>query len=221
MKNNLLFLILFSNAFIAYGQSPTLAIRNQVLGIYSGTFQSYDNWPNDPILPAGVKMTALPNDSTAILFTDTINNISDTLYVVFTYSLPNMIPDTFLDNCCNHLAGEYNPSRDSIFLSYYPSDLDINPSGEFILNCVHHSFPTSFVVENPPSFNIQPNPASEKLYIDYPVGRFRTYSIFNISGQIIDFGILNKEINICNLPCGIYYFQLFGERTVVKPFIKG
>jgi hypothetical protein len=154
-----------------------------------------------------------------MVFNDTINNIIDTLFITLTYSIPEMVSDTMINDCCHNLPGDYYPAKDSIVLSYYLNHTDINPTGEFVLKCVYHDFPTWVDEWTKPNFSIYPNPVIDKLHINLSGDKSNTYSILNIYGQLVDTGIISTSIDISTFPPGLYYLQ-FNKNRTVKTFIK-
>ena len=70
---------------------------------------------------------------------------------------------------------------------------------------------------------VYPNPASEIVFIDVPFTYAKmTYSIFDISGKMVDIGVVNKNsINISELKTGAYIIRVnadgkIAERKIVR-----
>ncbi len=203
---------------IAYSQAPTLNVRNSVLGIYTGTYIEFANWPNLDTVAAGVKITALPNDTTGVITHDTLNNTTDTMYLGYWYDVFQVIVDTAFQPC-----GDLYPAKDSIFYSRCvgPSG---NPIAEYRITCVQHTFPTN-INEDAIYTNIFPNPASTILRIINNKNSINGYAIYNSVGQIQvkdSFITINEiNINIENLSQGFYYIKIKTIKgETIKSFIK-
>ena len=76
-------------------------------------------------------------------------------------------------------------------------------------------------------FTVYPNPATDKLTIDFPTItalRDLFISIYDIQGQLILFQQINKvktEVNICSLAKGIYVIKVYNEiNTSISKFVK-
>ena len=90
--------------------------------------------------------------------------------------------------------------------------------------------PTSIddVSTNVSKFDIFPNPASDKIYLNYTIqnNASTNISLYNSLGiKIMDFKPnnlnSNLEIDISNLPSGIYFINLrTGSETITKQFVK-
>ncbi len=73
--------------------------------------------------------------------------------------------------------------------------------------------PTSANIIESYNSTIYPNPATDKLYINN-LDKFEEYSIINMHGGILQSRKLNpflNQINIENLPIGMYFISLLGE----------
>ncbi|GAA3652421.1 hypothetical protein GCM10022397_41200 [Flavivirga jejuensis] len=63
-----------------------------------------------------------------------------------------------------------------------------------------------------------PNPVSNKITINLPIGRFNEYTIFDISGRVnimgtIPFGAKEQDVDVSSISKGIYMISLRGDQT--------
>jgi hypothetical protein len=71
------------------------------------------------------------------------------------------------------------------------------------------------------NFKIFPNPATTKLNIDIPSSDVSKISINNYLGQTVYKGINQTQIDIANLPSGLYFITIeLGQNTITQKFIK-
>ncbi len=222
MKKHFILLLLLLPS-LAYSQAPTLNVRNSLLGIYTGTY--WDFYHAQPVVTAGCRITALPNDSMGIIINDTLNNLIDTFYVGYWYDVNHIaIVDTVLRSQIGNDEGDIFPANDSIVYGRVTPDNFPNASAYSALTCVQHSFPTT-INEDAIYTNLFPNPSSDILRIENKKNNITSYSIYNTTGQLIIENTLNSvnkvDITIGNLPIGFYYIKIKtpkGETT--KRFIK-
>jgi len=68
-------------------------------------------------------------------------------------------------------------------------------------------------------FNVYPNPATNNLHVELIDLETAYYTIYDVAGQIIQKGIINKHtnINVQNLSTGMYYIRI-SNKTV--KFVK-
>ena len=69
--------------------------------------------------------------------------------------------------------------------------------------------------------NIFPNPVHSTLYVN--AEGFKEASIYNMTGQRVYHNNItenNFQINVANLPAGVYFLRLIGNNTATKKFIK-
>ncbi len=76
-----------------------------------------------------------------------------------------------------------------------------------ILNCIGDAVPVTGVASY--SFRVYPNPASTVLYIDAPENV--TYALLAMDGHTVLHGLLIGQIDISQIPGGMYFVQLFDE----------
>lgn len=72
---------------------------------------------------------------------------------------------------------------------------------------------------------VYPNPFNEEIYLKNYSGSYQTYEIFNVNGQMIDFGELSGELNqkitLRSINNGLYIIRFIGENsTIVGKIIK-
>lgn len=69
-----------------------------------------------------------------------------------------------------------------------------------------------------------PNPVNDRVYINCNKTQYHDFQIYNIVGECVQQGILDKgnnEIDIFSLSKGIYIIKINGDnRTRLKKFIK-
>jgi hypothetical protein len=196
--------VIFSNNCDA--QTTT---RNSLLGIYSGTYLSYSDFITRQ---SASKFIALPNDETGIIIQDTLNNITDTMF---------LCSGEFLCNIMTGPCGYYLPDEDSVYYSRCNGP-NGNPTAEFKLKNIYHSFETSIWETTHSKIDISPNPASNNLFINNNI-ELRNYEIFNIAGQPIRKGVIqdNNNIIISDLPCGLYCLVIEHKNKILSTlFIK-
>ena len=73
------------------------------------------------------------------------------------------------------------------------------------------------------SFSIYPNPASSYLNVESTVYTGVSYTITDLSGNIVQKGNLSDEINI-NIPDGMYFISLSDDKGIIgaeKILIEG
>ena len=74
------------------------------------------------------------------------------------------------------------------------------------------------------NFIIYPNPVATTLTLNQEVANNITYKIVNITGQVMQVGVINnsaKQINVSSLSEGVYFLQLIDNITIVQhKFIK-
>ncbi|MEP7168409.1 MAG: T9SS type A sorting domain-containing protein, partial [Bacteroidota bacterium] len=93
-------------------------------------------------------------------------------------------------------------------------------------SCLLLNVGTNQIEKENTSFNIQPNPAHDKLYVQlfHPdfIGRKSFYDVIDLFGRTILTGKLNSDnINIRQLPEGLYILQIqSGEKFYRKKFVK-
>lgn len=213
MKKLLLVLLLLSST-VSFSQT----IRNSLLGVYTGTYWNYGN--SQPVVTAGVKITAHPTDTAGIIFHDTINNVLDTIQILLGFDVFGAVVDTGLWNYWQ-MCGDIIPAQDSIFYAHFPPPGTGNPSAEFSLRCTQHYLPTSIATINVVNLMLYPNPTREKLYFksDTPL---TSYTIYNVLGQkIMNGNFENNNITISTLIDGIYYIRVKAQNgETIKRFIK-
>lgn len=208
---------------VVYSQAPTLGARNSILGLYSGTY--WDFYHGAPVVNAGCKVIALPNDTSGIIIHDTLNNLIDTLYINLWYNLDGTIADTELVRPINDPFGDVVPARDSISYGRMTPDNFPNASAYSQLTCVQHVFPTAIKEIPIIKVNLYPNPINDILNLTFEKNIARSYAIYNSMGCLIKQENIESntqhKINLAELPSGIYYIRiqsLLGETT--KRFIK-
>jgi hypothetical protein len=223
MKKKFLLFILFLGAITAHAQG----IRNSILGVYSGTYLDYATWPNFDTVQAGVKVTALPNDTAGFIAYDTINNIIDTIFISLEYDMNHQfIVDTFLYYQVFNICGDIIPRKDSIYYGRcIQNENSGNPQGEVRLKAVSYTFPTSIPEIEKPKFTLYPNPAQDFVSIQLPENYTHAQlSIYNLTGQLISKNQItqpNQQIPITELGNGIYIFviqtkdKIIGRQRVV------
>ena len=73
------------------------------------------------------------------------------------------------------------------------------------------------------SFQIYPNPVSDKLFISH-IDKLKSIEILNISGEIIEIQKVDDNlasINTSNLSYGLYFIRIkTGEAEVIKKIVK-
>ena len=75
------------------------------------------------------------------------------------------------------------------------------------------------------NISVFPNPASEKIYVDFGENKVTNINLFTINGSLIyKDSIKNqktKEIDISSLPTGVYFLQIIADSFITtKKFIK-
>jgi hypothetical protein len=74
------------------------------------------------------------------------------------------------------------------------------------------------------SISIYPNPAKDRIMVNYTNARIESYTILNTFGQSVSSGLLdNHTIDIKSLPPGSYILSLIEHgrvNTFYKKFIK-
>jgi len=72
------------------------------------------------------------------------------------------------------------------------------------------------------SIRIYPNPASTKLHVKFSSQETADYVIYNIMGQILQQGKLQKSsvIDVETLASGMYYLKIISEGTTTVKFVK-
>ena len=71
------------------------------------------------------------------------------------------------------------------------------------------------------SVNIYPNPVNSTLHVN--AEGFKEAAIFTMTGQRVYHNNItdnNFQINVANLPAGVYFLRLTGNDIVTKKFIK-
>jgi hypothetical protein len=71
------------------------------------------------------------------------------------------------------------------------------------------------------SINIYPNPTKDLLYLEVlNETNFETLEIFNLQGQLIRQEEVKTNIDVSNLPSGVYFLRLVGDRVYQQKFVK-
>jgi hypothetical protein len=73
------------------------------------------------------------------------------------------------------------------------------------------------------SIHIYPNPASTQLYVKLSTQETNDYTIYDITGQIIQQGKLSDEVSIVNIESlanGMYYLRIKGKENAMIKFVK-
>ena len=70
--------------------------------------------------------------------------------------------------------------------------------------------------------NIFPNPSSDKLYFDSHRFQGKSFSIFSVSGQLMQSGSVDyNAISVAELPVGVYFLKLLSrDQPITMKFIK-
>lgn len=224
MRKFLTILTLSIGFYTCQAQAPTLAIRNSLLGRYAGTYWDF-NTMQEPA-PTGVKITALPNDSAGIISTDTIYNITDTLFVGFYYDINHqLVVDTILYFPTFIDCGDVYPIKDSIFYGRCKPSSNWEPIAYFSLNCTYHYIPTNINSALLNNFKIYPIPLNDKLYLEFNDEKNnRAYELYDNTGRKIFNGIAYKsknEIDTGILPLGIYFLKIIVDgKEATRKIIK-
>ena len=81
---------------------------------------------------------------------------------------------------------------------------------------------TSVPLINSNVIKIFPNPATEKLFIENNGTQSSNFIITNLLGQEMDKGFLKSEIDICNLPKGVYVLKIVNDKNQMQAikFVK-
>lgn len=66
-----------------------------------------------------------------------------------------------------------------------------------------------------PTFTLYPNPAIDQIKIESQI-EFQEYSIFSISGALVQHGLHNETINLNSLSKGLYILQMSNEKVLVQ-----
>lgn len=114
----------------------------------------------------------------------------------------------------NNLVYWYNYNG----LDYFKPDT-VEPSCDF--DAIRKKY-TSVPSINSNVIKIFPNPANEKLFIESNLEKNSNYIITNLLGQEMDKGFLKSEIDISNLPNGVYFIEIVNAnyQTQVLKFVK-
>ena len=72
-----------------------------------------------------------------------------------------------------------------------------------------------------PSINIYPNPSNDLLNLEgLNKTDFETIEIINLQGQLIRQEEVKSSIDVSNLPSGVYFLRLVGDRVYQQKFVK-
>ena len=114
----------------------------------------------------------------------------------------------------NNLVYWYNYNG----FDYFKPDT-VNPSCDF--DAIRKKY-TSVPQINSNLVKIYPNPATEKLFIENNGAQSSNYIITNLLGQEMDKGFLKSEIDICNLPKGVYVLKIVNDKNQIQAikFVK-
>jgi len=100
----------------------------------------------------------------------------------------------------------------------------VNVNSDKTVNVVLNGVYTSINISNEDIVNVFPNPVKDVLIVNYKsFSHFVDYEIINISGQVVDKGVIDtqtKHINIDDLDKGYYFIKLYDKSMLVKSFIK-
>jgi hypothetical protein len=109
----------------------------------------------------------------------------------------------------------YNPDGDisAIYAYYYIDDVSV---------IALDSIPNGVDEEEPLAFKVWPNPAQNHITITAPSAlTAASVSIYSISGQRLVSGAYDAQIDISNLPNGIYFIELRNETSIARQrFVK-
>ncbi len=126
------------------------------------------------------------------------------------------------------------PGLGSVFLRTNSNIRVYNPTGIQVVNenmdtmSLLHVFLNSSILNDIEEtqtsefeINYYPNPVSEYLYID-TAEKISEYKIYSNLGQILMRGTVTKQLDVSDLPKGIYYLQLLNQDLVfiTSKFIK-
>jgi hypothetical protein len=67
---------------------------------------------------------------------------------------------------------------------------------------------TSIVDEQPAEITVYPNPVKDELVLDFEMSQVAGIQIVGIQGQVNTISVVSNEIDVSNLPKGIYILQL-------------
>ncbi len=114
----------------------------------------------------------------------------------------------------NNLVYWYNENG----FDYFKPDT-VEPSCDF--DAIRKKY-TSVPLINSNAIKIFPNPANEKLFIENNLAQSSNYIITNLLGQEMDKGFLKSEIDICNLPKGVYILKIVNDKSQMQAikFVK-
>jgi uncharacterized protein (TIGR02145 family) len=94
----------------------------------------------------------------------------------------------------------------------------------FSIRCIKNSTSHTDSFNNFKSLHIYPNPATDKIIIDYAENENLYLSVYNLQGALLLPGEINKNTNkldISSLSKGIYFLQLIGPKVIMhQKFIK-
>jgi hypothetical protein len=131
---------------------------------------------------------------------------------------------TLVDNLTSPFSNSHFLYTNIPALSYHASPIGANPTLPSVWNYMLTSsltVGTNDLVLSSENFKIFPNPATTKLNIDIPSSDVSKISINNYLGQTVYKGINQTQIDIANLPSGLYFITIeLGQNTITQKFIK-
>ena len=140
-----------------------------------------------------------------VLISDTIVSRGDTerYLTIGNFSADNQ-SDTML----------FNPNASAWYVSYYFID-DVSVMAL-------DSIPNGVGEAEPLAFEVWPNPAQNHITITAPSAlTAASVSIYSISGQRLVSGAYDAQIDISNLPNGVYFIELRNETSIARQrFVK-
>ena len=107
----------------------------------------------------------------------------------------------------------WTPFRSRSWLVHIDEDGCVTPGCGTIVHTVYESVPKEEVA-------VYPNPTSDILNIKTTLSGYHA-RIFNSSGVLLSFQVINNSVDVSSLPGGVYFVEIAqGDKTYIRKFLK-
>ena len=183
---------------------------------FSASFHNeIDAW-GEMQLPQGSFLTIRQRTRTII---NVVNDCYyDSLWQPFTPLMASLLDETFSDTSTD---GTYRWWTDDEVVNLFVAqeDMDTNGNPDSNMSCTKEvpTPPLGQQEENGSEFKIYPNPSSDYVRVESGMANGFLYQIYDVDAKLILNGRTTSEmedINLCNLPGGVYLLQITNDAGV-------